>query len=49
MTLKGLREEVKNLPTVTQIRDRFQPKMVLGGSERLEVSAELKLGFGEEG
>lgn len=35
---KGLREEVKNLPTVTQTRDKFQQKMVLGGSERLEVS-----------
>lgn len=32
-------EEASDLPTVTQTRERFQLKMVLAGSERLEVSA----------
>lgn len=36
---KGLREQVKNLTTVTRTRDRFHPKTVLGGSEKLEVNA----------
>lgn len=39
-------EEANDLPTVTQTR---QLKMVLAGSERLQVSAGAGAGTGEEG